>query len=182
MPRKKNTRMGRPTVLTPRVTKQICVYVERGVPPTRAAIMAGISVSSYKRFMRNEDFWTAIKKAEGRLMNRLLGLILLSATGHVDAESGKPVYRGNWTAAAWLLERRWAEDFGRIDRHLIKAEAEVTKQPSEAYVEAIARALGYSGDLKELARVGPSPDYTLQLDAISSLPQLPQPPNGDVQP
>jgi hypothetical protein len=49
-----------------------------------------------------------IAQAEGSFENRMLEIIVAAAT--VTDTAGR---RPHWTAAAWLLERRWPEDYGR---------------------------------------------------------------------
>ena len=51
------------------------------------------------------DFLDAIKKAEGRAESELIASI-------------KGASKKTWTAAAWILERRWPKEYARIDRLL----------------------------------------------------------------
>ena len=89
---------GRPrTEMTPENIAAILRTVALGVWPDRAAQMHGVNASTMRSFKdSNEDFRTAIEKAEAQAESGFLGKILR----HTEKQ---------WTAAAWMLERRWGE-------------------------------------------------------------------------
>lgn len=138
---------GRPTSLTPEVQRKLVVLVTAGHTLNAAAVMChlgartvrewfylgrkGSAVASdvYRRFRQ------AIKKAQSMHERRLLG--------RIDTASRDPKH---WTAAAWILERRYPEKYAlRLTRMLEKereamlAELRKTMQP-ETFAE-VARAL-----------------------------------------
>jgi len=100
---------GRPTKLTPEVQKTICDTVSGGGTDRVACLRAGISVSGLGEWKRRgaageepyAAFLAAYKRAEGDFGLRNLALI------------GKAAQDGTWQAAAWLLERRYPEEYGR---------------------------------------------------------------------
>ena len=106
MARRKQTpkkRHGRPTRLTDEVQRKVCEAILLGCTYDIAASYAGISQRSLFQWMasgrdgnskRHRDFYAAVKNAES--MNAVRNLASI-------AQAAKD---GNWTAAAWLLERR----------------------------------------------------------------------------
>lgn len=100
---------GRPTKLTPEVQKTVCDTVSGGGTDRVACLRAGISVSGLGEWKRRgaageepyAAFLAAYKRAEGDFGLRNLALI------------GKAAQDGTWQAAAWLLERRYPEEYGR---------------------------------------------------------------------
>jgi len=54
---------------------------------------------------------------------------------------------------SWLLERKFPQRYGKVDRHVIRTQHEGGPLPSE-YIQAINRALGVSGEFKPLIRRG----------------------------
>ncbi len=107
---------GRPTKFTPKVRETLAKYIELGATYEDACACAGISSRTFRTWMRlgrqeseaeQEEgdfcsFFRAIRQAEGRLVFRLLAKIEEAATA------------GLWRAAAWKLERRFPERYGRL--------------------------------------------------------------------
>lgn len=96
-------KQGRPTALTEEVQRKICEAVLLGCTYDIAASYAGISQRSLFQWLARgrdghselyENFYSAVKNAEA--MNAVRNLASI-------AQSAK---EGNWTAAAWMLERR----------------------------------------------------------------------------
>ena len=99
-------RMGRPTKLTPEVQKRILAFIRAGNTFRDSAACAGIGESTFFQWKReNPEFLAALKKAEVQFIDRNLAIIQKTANK-------------TWTAAAWLLERRFPERFGR-DRKVV---------------------------------------------------------------
>ena len=87
--------------MTPENIEKILRTVELGIWPDRAADMHGISKAAMRQHKkRNPDFVTALKKAEAKAESGVHGKILR----HMDKQ---------WTACAWMLERRWPERWGK---------------------------------------------------------------------
>lgn len=98
---------GRPrSEMTKENVEAILRAVRLGVWPNRAAEMNGVSaVAMRKHKERHPAFVTAIKKAEAEAESSVHGKVLR----HMDKQ---------WTACAWMLERRWPERWARKDRDL----------------------------------------------------------------
>lgn len=89
--------------MTEEVEQKILKAVALGVWPDRAAEMHGISKGTMRAHRkRNPNFATSVKEAEAKAEASFLGKILR----HTDKQ---------WTAAAWMLERRWPERWAKRD-------------------------------------------------------------------
>ena len=94
----------------------------------RAALAAAeISVQTFYRWLENVTFRDAVLKAEADAEQRFLGNVAKAAAS------------GNWTAAAWWLERRHPADYGRRDR--VEMTVDVRKE-----AERLAEELGLNAD------------------------------------
>jgi nitrogen regulatory protein PII-like uncharacterized protein len=102
--------MARPTKLTSALTAKIVEAIKMGATHEHAAQYAGISVATFygwkaKAEAGDEDyleFLEAIKSAEGQGAVELLK--------RIKEASEDPKL---WTAAAWILERRHPDIYGR---------------------------------------------------------------------
>lgn len=103
---------GRPTKLTPELSREICDYVRMGNYVETAAAIAGISKDSIYRWLKKganaksgifREFSDAVKKAQAEAEARDVGLIGRAA-------------KDQWQAAAWRLERKFPDRWGRKDR------------------------------------------------------------------
>lgn len=138
MPRKKKRAMGRPSKYSPVVVRKICRAIARGCNRHTAAGLAGVSGRALFEWLNKfSEFADAVERADSKFKAGRIRLI---------CKAGKS--SRNWTANAWLLERKFPEEFGRVDRHhVIRAPgSERAALPSE-YVEAILKALGVRGPL-----------------------------------
>ena len=107
--------MGRPTKLTEDIQQVVIGAIQLGMYQEQAALMAGISRTSFFRWMDNgtktgkqyaryRDFRDAVEKARAEAEARKLRSI------HIAADSG------TWQAAAWWLERSFPNRWGRRDK------------------------------------------------------------------
>lgn len=94
--------VGRPrSTMTPENVEAILRTVRLGMYPDRAAQMHGVNASSLRSFRdTNEEFRTALEKAESDAENSFLGRMIR----HTETQ---------WTAVAWMLERRWPERWAK---------------------------------------------------------------------
>lgn len=100
--------MGRPTKLTPALQKRVAAAVRKGATREIAAASAGIAASTFFDWMargeaceaRFSEFSEAVKKAEAECA--------MAALGQIQTASRK-----TWTAAAWLLERRYRQGYAQ---------------------------------------------------------------------
>lgn len=107
--------MARPTALTPAVQHRLVMALSLSATYKLAAAYAGISVDALsnwlKRAATGEEPYAAlaaaIAEAEGIAAVGLLAKIEQAAND------------GTWQAAAWKLERRWPQEFGRRSLELV---------------------------------------------------------------
>lgn len=103
--------MPAPSKFTPETVNTILAGVRAGLPYRLAAEAAGISETAFYAWQRGEfprgadlalkrQFSEQLTRARGESALRLAGLINRAATD-------------DWRAAGWLLERRFASDFGK---------------------------------------------------------------------
>jgi hypothetical protein len=96
--------VGRPrTEMTDENIAAILRHVALGIWPDRAAQMHGVSTSTMRMHkQRHPEFVTALEKAEAQAESGFHGKILRHTEKH-------------WTAAAWMLERRWPDRWAKRD-------------------------------------------------------------------
>jgi len=96
--------VGRPrTVMTNEAKAKIVKSVELGMWPERAAEMHGINGATMRSERKRDPvFATAIKEAESNAEKSVLSRMFR----HMETQ---------WTACAWMLERRWAERWRKRD-------------------------------------------------------------------
>lgn len=109
---------GRRGKLTLEIQNNVCKYIRNGNYLQTAARLAGIHISTFHIWMnrgREEeegiyvDFLEAVEKAESFAENQYLERIREAANGNSDI---KPI----WNAAAWYLERKYPDKWGRRER------------------------------------------------------------------
>ena len=106
---------GRPPVMTEEVQEDILRTIRLGLHADRAALAHGISSSTLRNFKkRNPAFATAVKQAEAEAENGFLSRLLM----HTDRQ---------WTACAWMLERRWPERWAKHDHVEVSTKGEAEK-------------------------------------------------------
>ena len=122
--------MARPSKFTAETVKAILNGVRAGLPYHLAAEAAGVSASTFHAWQAGQfprgsgpalkvEFSESLKKAKAQGAYRLLALINRAA----DQQ---------WTAAAWILERRYSGDFGRdaeLNRRLEELEQRLDATP-----------------------------------------------------
>lgn len=133
-PKAETKQIGRPTKLTEEVTKVICEAIELGSTYKLAAAAAGVSDRAMTNWLARGRqggpgnalfvrFVRAVKDAEARGVKTCLEVIRKAAR------------EGTWTAAAWLLERRYPAQYGRVSRmpveHKRDDEGEQRSKPIE---------------------------------------------------
>ena len=124
---------GRKSKYTPETVDKITQAIRLGATYKLACDYAGISEDTFANWKRlHSDFSEAIKTAEGGAVVGWLAKIEKAAT------------EGNWQAAAWKLERRYPDMYGRQRVEVsgpdggaivIKGYANVTPDDWEAPVE-----------------------------------------------
>lgn len=93
---------GRRTKYTPETVDKLTQAIRLGATYQLACNYAGIGVSTFHDWLNAKpEFSQAIKEAEGKAAVLWLGKIEQAASD------------GNWQAAAWKLERRYPDMYGR---------------------------------------------------------------------
>ncbi len=138
-----SNRVGRPTDCTPEVTGRVCEGIAQGLSIRAACSIADIHETSYFDWMRRgaegeepfAKFLHAVKKARTVCEVDLVAIIRDAAPK-------------DWRAAGWMLERRFADDYGRrtevtgANGGAVKIEAAITVEAIGAETdEAALRAL-----------------------------------------
>jgi len=132
-------RIGRPTKLTPELQERICKYIADGNYITTSCQACGISFQVYRDWLARAetgeklyvDFADATKKAEAECQAKLAKYVTDAAPK-------------SWQAAMTMLERRWPEQYARMDR------------ASYGNVEQLAKGIELLGRLAELATPKPA--------------------------
>jgi transposase len=97
---------GRPTKRTPEMEKALLAAVETGAPYRIACLACGISDDAFAEWRRKDPVFAAqVAQASGKTALRLLKKIEKNADE-------------NFSAAAWILERRFPESFSRPEIQL----------------------------------------------------------------
>ena len=108
--------MGRPTKLTEDTQQTIIGAIQLGMYQEQAALLAGISTSTFYIWMQQgrqpdnppyTEFMDAVEKARAEAEARKLRAI------HIAADTG------TWQAAAWWLERSFPKRWGRKIEHTV---------------------------------------------------------------
>lgn len=96
---------GRPTKRTPETEKRILDALRIGATRKDASLAAGISQETFCQWMNSfPEFAEAVEKAESEDKLRMLAAIT------------KASQEGSWQAAAWRLERKDPDNYGRRER------------------------------------------------------------------
>jgi len=116
--------MRRPTKRSPEIEGLILRALEIGNTREDSALGAGIDRVTLWRWVKNATFRNAVERAEALARQRFVGQIALAAS------------QGSWQAAAWNLERRDHEHWGRRDRidmslEVRRAIEQLTSDPAE---------------------------------------------------
>lgn len=130
----KSTRAGRPTKLSKKIQDNLVGALQRGNYITVACAFVGIHKDTFYEWLRRgeragtrdakfSDFSDAVKKAQAQAEVRDLAAI--------DEAAKHP---SSWQAAAWKLERKYPDRWGRKERHevvgkdgaAVKLDVEVT--------------------------------------------------------
>lgn len=141
-------RMGRPTKLTPEMTRRIADLVRAGNYVEVAAAAAGISRDTLYRWLKQgartkrglaHEFSLAIEKAQAEAEARDVTLIATAA-------------REQWQAAAWRLERKFPDRWGRRERQTLE---HVGPGGGPVQVEAVGDAVVEAWKARQAAAAPP---------------------------
>ena len=108
----KNSRSGRPNKLNKVLIEEICDLIAEGYPFAEAARMRRISESSFFSWMamgRKENAEPIYKE----LVAKVEEASEFSESELIQAMRSSAIRDRNWRSAAWMLERRFPEKYGR---------------------------------------------------------------------
>jgi hypothetical protein len=134
--------VGRPrSVMTPEVIETILRHVELGIWPERAARLAGIDGAAMRKHKeRHPQFVTDLEKAEAKAEASLHGRMLRAM-------------EDNWTAVAWMLERRFPARYAKQDPKVI-VHNEATAQAGIAQVgPPVPNAQEFARQLQQASQI-----------------------------
>lgn len=148
---------GRPPKISPDVQRRIVEMLELGSTLRLAAQYGGISYQTFKRYRERGErartgeyraFWLATEEAIAKGAYRNLGRINLSASRQAPCPhcGGLVPMPGEWKAAAWILERRHWEDFGRKDSTRLQLESYIGRDELTALLDDLAAEIVASVD------------------------------------
>jgi hypothetical protein len=112
------TKRGRKPKLTVEMIDQICLYIENGNTNKDAVLLSGITEAAFYKW---KEIANRIKDA-GRLDREANYLYFYLLESIKKAESKFRAYhisninaasKKEWTASAWMLERRYPNEFGK---------------------------------------------------------------------
>jgi hypothetical protein len=106
--------MARPTKLTKEITERICLAIRAGNYAKVAAGMAGVSETTYYRWLELSEEPNA--KKEYREFRESIERAEAEAEVAAVARIKQAADNGTWQAASWLLERKHGERWGRNDK------------------------------------------------------------------
>lgn len=92
--------------------------IKSGVSREDAAVQSGLPIPLMFRWLERAEqgrdpfltFFTNVRKLESLHKTKLVQDVMRISAGD-EAKGIKP----NWSAGAWMLERRWSDEFGRVD-------------------------------------------------------------------
>ena len=104
--------LGRPCLLTKDREAKLLKAIEEGMPLKQSAMLAGICYETMNRWRKNGEsesarpefrqFCQALERSQAIAMQLLVERV---------SQAGK----NDWRASAWMLERRYPEEFGKPD-------------------------------------------------------------------
>lgn len=125
----KNT-LGRPTLLTEKLTKEVAKYIKNGAYIETAAALAGISPTTFHLWLRTGKR-LRVKEEKGEKLTKA-DLLHVSFSHAIEKAQAFSEYndiqligqhaKTEWAAAAWRLERKFPEKYGRAKRLTTKEE------------------------------------------------------------
>ena len=110
--------MGRKTKLTPQVQSTICKLIKSGNYIKTACHAVGIREATYLNWLSwgeqqgkglYFEFFVAVKRAEAQAITRNVAIIQKAS-------------HDTWQAAAWWLERKFPQEWGKKERHELTGE------------------------------------------------------------
>jgi len=137
---------GRKTKLTKKLQKEVCGYIENGSSFKDACLLVNIDYSTFFTWRKDgnadikngestpkAEFSKAVKKAEATFK-----------IYHVQKITQASQQTNHWQASAWLLERKYPDEYGR--KYQAKIDAKVTGNVGITMAEIHAAAEEMEGE------------------------------------
>jgi hypothetical protein len=119
--------------------ERILASLKNGNPRFVAAAKGGISVMTLRNWLKDKpEFEQAVLEAESSAVSAHIGNINRAA-----------IQNGNWQASAWWLERRYPQEFGRVDRLEVYQREMQARQIAQELTEELGREVTPEEVLKE---------------------------------
>lgn len=152
MQTQKNNDRGRPTALTPEVHEKIVMAIRAGNYVETAAGLAGIHKDSFYAWLK-----MANKERDG--IYRRFSDDISKAIAEAEARDVALIARASleqWQAAAWRLERRYPDRWGRRDRMAMEHSGRVTERKEHDITIRLEQVAKEYGPLAEriVSRIG----------------------------
>jgi hypothetical protein len=148
---------GRPTRLTPELQAKLCDAIRAGNYMETAAAFAGIRKATLHNWLR----WGA-RQTQGiyHAFSEAVEKALADSEARDVALIAKAAADGHWQAAAWRLERKFPDRWGRRERHQVDANIQGTVKvtPDDA-IQELTRLLAARAPRGGAAE-DPPPDET----------------------
>ena len=110
--------VGRSTKYTPETVAEIVKAIREGCSQDDAALLAGVSRTTFYAWVSEKpEFSDAVEKAHADF--KRANVAAIRAAG-MKAKDGK--LDGSWQANAWLLERKYPEEFAQKRQITVKLE------------------------------------------------------------
>lgn len=91
---------------TPEIVKEISAYIEQGKSNRDACALSDICEDTFYDWQKlHPEFFEAVKKAHANYKSKLVAIL------HKAAYDDKEKEVRSWQAAAWLLERKYKDEF-----------------------------------------------------------------------
>jgi hypothetical protein len=113
---------GRETALTPKLQKAITGHIADGLPYDTACALVGIDYQTFSLWMRRGKGTDSQMPQTELYMNFMIAVQKAKAQAEAFAvQSVVVAYPDNWKAAAWMLERRHPDKWGKRSADLMAA-------------------------------------------------------------
>lgn len=130
------------TKLTDQLIDEITTYIENGMNNRDSAHMCFITEATLYRWLREADEVDENGKPLKRYkMQRKLKKAMQKSQAAFKAYHVQNVIQASkkhWQASAWMLERRFPEEYGRgIDRYMLKQASARSKDQDDGLIDAL---------------------------------------------
>lgn len=140
-----------PTQFTPEVRERILAALRQGNYMETACTYAGVSAPTVRKWVVKgmkpnapaefAEFARDVAEAQASIEVRHVQTISRTALGVIDPQSGIYLLTPDWHAAAWFIERKYPERWGKRDTFKVTVEQLNTMSDEEVEKEAKRRGI-----------------------------------------